>query len=856
MPSAQTSTIMRAFARLSHAVWLGLFVGTGIGLGYLLAGVPGVQLMSLNAALAGATLGAGAGGLVGMLAAGFYSLGSPFGPAMPVILAAQMLGMAMAGLLGGIAAPVVRRLAAAPALALAGAVGLLSALALDLLTNVATAAALRLSLWPVLAAGLPFAAINAATSTAAFGLLFAPLARRLYQLRRRAPRATAGLLIVMTVLVGGARTASAGDPDGRPVAAPADTLAAAEADTFAAAAADTFAVPAADTTGVAAAPGLLPADRGRRHVLGWKRPLWQPFAGTLRDDLQRSGAWLPIVDGGHGAAVVYLGEASTTTGPRFERDGLPLGVGHRFLDDPEALVVAGRRVVTTSHGLAADGGMGGTVSLEARDDVPDRDLLDTRWYKGAHESYLRDVHFLTAAAPWRLGFAFGEVLDNEGYDFRVPGETRWSEFEDPFRGTFPGHAKARAGHLRVIRDLEAAGSVTLGIEQARKLRSALPAYGLEHQDLWHSRASLDWRGPAAGRPARLAFWWNDSDADWNRGRASDRKLEASTSGAVASWGDAAGFGRIDADWQAWSLLDSGAAAAWAGADTGMVRLRGESASVHGCRAWPVGGSNLALTVGGWWDRQVGWLVGGRAVLAEASPRPRWSASLERGGRAPRSDELATAWRFVVPDGRQTVVLPDRDLGREDEWRLGVAGSTRVAGLDLALGGAWRRLRDGIGWQPLEPGADTGRWQNGVALDGVTVRGSVAREGRFWGWLRFRADGTWRSWSQAEGPRIALPPGADWQLTALWENHFFQEDGILQLGWFLHNRGALDDPWFLSSAYRLPAITRLDMLIGFRLVGTDLGVELRNLAGGGSRLSAGAVDHGTELRWRLHWVFHY
>ena len=81
-------------------VLLGLFTGTAVGVGYLLMGLPNVELMTLVVALAGGALGPGSGFLVGALAASIYSLGSPIGLPPPLLLVAQALGMGMAGWTG------------------------------------------------------------------------------------------------------------------------------------------------------------------------------------------------------------------------------------------------------------------------------------------------------------------------------------------------------------------------------------------------------------------------------------------------------------------------------------------------------------------------------------------------------------------------------------------------------------------------------------------------------------------------------------------------------------------------------------------------------------------------------------
>lgn len=872
---------------MRQAVLLGLFAGTGVGLGFALAGVPGVELMSLNAALAGAALGWAHGAAAGVLAVVIYSLGSPFGPPLPLVLGAQALGMAVCGALGAFAAPLLRRSAPLLAAGVAAAAGLVAALALDVLTNLAVAISLGFPPLGTLVLGLPVAALHAGTTAAAFGLLLPPLNRRLAGLLRRGPRALhLGAAALLAAAIAAAPAQAQPAPGGEPATAGTDTVAAPRAADVFAAPPDSLPQPLAgrpapadaDSLGLAFADSLHPAGldsaatrptdasesgllRGRpasRLVNQWRRPLWQPVHASLREDLRRNTGWLPVIDGGLGAAVVYFGEPGTTSAPHWTREGLPLAVGHRFLDDPEAIVKSGRWVRAESYGLAGDGSLGGTVALEPLDPAADRDLLDTRWYKGARDTYLRDAHFLTAVAPWRLGFAFGELLDNEGWDFRTPGETRYGELAEPDpqqRSILWGEARARSGRGWVARDLGAAGAVAFSLEQVRKLKLGLPAYGIQHQDLWQNRATLDWRSGPRARAARVAMWWVDADADWDRQRASYRKQEGSNTGVLAGWGEPA-TGRIEATWRAWSLVDSGADSAWARADTSGGRWRGEQADLRGSRVWTLGRYQLAMTAGGWWDEHGGWLGGGRVGLSEARTQPRWSLALEHGGRAPRSDELATAWRFVVPGGRQTVVLPNPALGREDEWRLVGEASRGVAGFDLALTGALRRLRDGIGWRPLADDAFAGRWENGLVLDSATVRASLAREGRLLGWLRLRADAAWRSWRQKDELRFAAPPAWDWRVAVLWEQHFFQEDGILQCGWFLHSRGELDDPWFLAEPIGLPAMTALDMIIDFRLVGTNLGIEVLNLAGGGSRLTAGAIDHERELRWRLHWVFHY
>jgi len=846
------STESREFDRVRQAVLLGLFSGTGIGLGYLLFHIPGLELMTLSAALAGAALGPRLGAVAGGLAMGVFSLAHPLGTAVPVVMAAQVTGMALAGGLGGLVAPALRRLPLRAAVALAAAVGVTASIAEDLLTNLAVAVAFG---WPTkatLAAGLPIAAWHAGINAAAFGLVLPGLARRLARLRRPGPRVVrsfAGLVLVATVAsAASAQLPAAADS----LAADAETKPAAADSVMAAVAADSLARLRADANEVVFNRAASP----RRFVNDWQRPLWDPFFGSLLENLGRRTFWIPVRDGGLGGAVYLAGEPGTSFQPLVSRDGIPLGIGHRYLDDIEAVAITGQTMRATNLGFDRSGGLAGTVDLEPYDPVPDRDLADTRWYKGKHETYLRDLHFLTANAPWRFGFDYQEILDNEGYDFRVDGESRYSQRGDPLDPSFWGHAKFRSGRGILQRDLGSAGVVTMSLENVRKLKSALPAYDMDHQDLWVNRAALDWRGQAATTPIRVGLWWTDTDADWDRDRSTYRKQEGARTGALVAWGAADHHGRLDLTWGRWTIVDSGADPSWSGGDTLGIRLQGELANLQGRRTWSLGWSRTDLTVGGWWDEHGGWLLGGAAELSEDRSSPRWSLRLERGGRAPRSDELATDWRFVVPDGRQTVALANPDLGREAEWRLALGVSPRLLGFQLAVSGALRRLRDGIGWGALAGETDVGRWENGFDLDSATMRAAVSRGGRFLGWVRLRAEGSYRTWKQHGDLHQTLPPETDWQISALWENHFFQEDGVLQLAIQAHNRGAMNDPWYLASPVPLPAYTRVDGIAGFRLVGTNLSAEILNLTGAATQTSAGAMADGFQVRWRLNWVFHF
>ena len=175
-------------------VLLGLFAGTAVGGGYLLAGVPNVEVMSLVTALAGVVLGPVRGFVAGALAAAVYSLGSPYGLPAPLLLVAQMAGLGSAGPLGHLAmrrisAP--RRETASPRAddfpavkpgqraARAAAAGLAVTVVHDALTNLAIVGMLDLPTRVVLAGAVPFFLIHAASNVVIFGSLLPALAARL-----------------------------------------------------------------------------------------------------------------------------------------------------------------------------------------------------------------------------------------------------------------------------------------------------------------------------------------------------------------------------------------------------------------------------------------------------------------------------------------------------------------------------------------------------------------------------------------------------------------------------------------------------------------------------------------------------
>lgn len=112
-----------------------LFTALAVVLGYALAAVPNVELMTLCVFLSGVYNGVFCGAVTGVLSITFYSLFNPHGSALPPLLGAQIIGFLLAGAAGGLLRGVIRKrgmLAAAVS-------GLFITLIYDILTTLASA---------------------------------------------------------------------------------------------------------------------------------------------------------------------------------------------------------------------------------------------------------------------------------------------------------------------------------------------------------------------------------------------------------------------------------------------------------------------------------------------------------------------------------------------------------------------------------------------------------------------------------------------------------------------------------------------------------------------------------------------
>ncbi len=86
---------------LKFVAYAGIFIGTGVALGYLLAAIPNVELVTATIFIAGYLIGKGGGTLVGILTFGIFSSLNPYGmPPLPLLFT-QILAGGIIGFTGG-----------------------------------------------------------------------------------------------------------------------------------------------------------------------------------------------------------------------------------------------------------------------------------------------------------------------------------------------------------------------------------------------------------------------------------------------------------------------------------------------------------------------------------------------------------------------------------------------------------------------------------------------------------------------------------------------------------------------------------------------------------------------------------
>ncbi|MBK9302801.1 MAG: TonB-dependent receptor [bacterium] len=591
----------------------------------------------------------------------------------------------------------------------------------------------------------------------------------------------------------------------------------------------------ADSVQLAGPAGV--ASAALVETAGGARDPWVPFAGDVMDLLGRSTPLVAVRDGLPGSPLLLLHLPGDDGIPGAELDGLPLGLGHRWADDPWTWSLAG--VDLARADFAQDPRGGGAPRLAWTSSPADTagSLLDSAFFKGGGDTYLRRLSLRTQQAPWEGRFDFEELLDE------LP--------EDGSAGSGSPESRSRLARTTLIRRLPGAATLTVGYARDRRHKTGLPRYGAQRQETWGDRTSATWRQPWGTGELSAGLWSSRVDVVREIGTA-DRKVETGRDGARLELGRDAW--RLGAQVASWRLDDDAAGTpGWAGADTARVAVTGRDAV--GDLSWT--SPAAAGLASGWrlegaarWHEFAGWSPHLGVAWKPAGRPVRFG--LSRGGRAPRLDELFTSER-VYAGSRAVVLLPARDLGWEQLTEATLAADGRLAGHALRFDATWRRLRDGIGWRAAAPGADVGRWANEVELEGWTATLALARAVRLAGWLRWEASASLRGVEVGAGMPLALPPRRSAVLNVFWEHHAFREDGILELGYVLELRGAMADPWIPGAPRDVPALTLHHLLASFRLVGADLGLELRNLTDDTTAVVPLVAAPGREMRWRLQWT---
>ncbi len=163
------------------ALLASLMVALAVSLGYALAGVPNVELMTLTVFTAGYLLGGALGAMVGAASITLHSVFNPLGAALPPLLAAQICGFVLIGTTGGwlgrVIADMDRKRAAA---ALGGVAGLVLTLVYDILTNIGafftvTGEYAPTNLFAFVAAGVAFTVLHLAWNTGVFLMTLKPM---------------------------------------------------------------------------------------------------------------------------------------------------------------------------------------------------------------------------------------------------------------------------------------------------------------------------------------------------------------------------------------------------------------------------------------------------------------------------------------------------------------------------------------------------------------------------------------------------------------------------------------------------------------------------------------------------------
>ncbi|RKZ30009.1 hypothetical protein DRQ36_06925 [bacterium] len=172
---------------VARAAYGGVIIALAVTLGYALAAVPNIELVTLTLAFGGYLLGTGWGAIVGALGFGLYSALSPYGIAPPPVFVAQIIGGALIGIGGALLRRIFEStLKPGMSILAAAATGLIVTLIYDILTNLGSYVAIssKTTFVPFIIGGLWFAVLHIISNSAIFAVLF-PLLTKLFKLKKK-----------------------------------------------------------------------------------------------------------------------------------------------------------------------------------------------------------------------------------------------------------------------------------------------------------------------------------------------------------------------------------------------------------------------------------------------------------------------------------------------------------------------------------------------------------------------------------------------------------------------------------------------------------------------------------------------
>ncbi|MCP4799805.1 MAG: hypothetical protein GY893_07625 [bacterium] len=552
---------------------------------------------------------------------------------------------------------------------------------------------------------------------------------------------------------------------------------------------------------------------------------WSPFEWTLAATLSGQYPLVSVTDGGIGARTLFLTESGTSTTTDYYRNGVPLGFGHQWLDSPWHISLAGVDVLSCSNSK---------INLGWAPTDSNSTIVDARFGKAQHESYLRRISFRTRTAPWQIRFSFDEIIDEEGYDLALP---------DDLRNLYPGSSKSRITTLNIQRQYPEGQHLSFTHENIRQHRTVIPSTGITFEEFWGDRTSATWLTPVGDSKLGVTVFSNGGDTERERGR----KVESVRTGLLTAY-SIANRGTLSMLVTADRIADNGIGINVPGYFQANSVGR-QQADLNWKSDYNIVGFDLNHDVTAKWDCITNWKANRTITIRKSI----FSFIASMGGRTPGSDKL---WTLDSRSSADSIyaIIPDRNLDWEDYKKISCSAAGKLVGFDWGLTGTLNSLTDGIGYQPLQtPGHYS--WTNNVEMKSWSANSKLERTLNLFGRLHIRSLYSFGGTDVTEGIPAVIMPEQSGNIQLLWERRLFDNDGIIEIGFENEYRGSMQDPWIPGGSIELPSMFLQHLRFGFRLIGADLGIDFRNLGGSQVRLSNGALSNTTEMRYRLHWTLY-